>query len=156
MAEQAAAALCEVWFYHLERSSLAEALRPLLEKALARGWRALVRSPDEARLRELDSDLWAGREDAFLAHGLASEPHATRQPVLLTGATDNSNNAAMLVLLDDSEPGDLSGFARCVLIFDGGEEGAVAAARQRWRALKAAGHPTSYWKQTARGWEKTG
>ena len=34
---------CEVWFYHLERTSLDQALPELLEKTLARGWKALVR-----------------------------------------------------------------------------------------------------------------
>ena len=35
---------CEVWFYHLERTGLEQALPELLNKTLARGWRALVRS----------------------------------------------------------------------------------------------------------------
>jgi DNA polymerase-3 subunit chi len=38
-------AACEVWFYHLERTGLDQALPELLEKALARGWRTLVRAP---------------------------------------------------------------------------------------------------------------
>ena len=33
----------EIWFYHLERSSLEATLPPLLERCLARGWRAIVR-----------------------------------------------------------------------------------------------------------------
>ena len=36
-------AACEVWFYHLERTGLDQALPELLQKTLARGWRALVR-----------------------------------------------------------------------------------------------------------------
>ena len=31
---------CEVWFYHLERTALDQALPELLEKTLAKGWRA--------------------------------------------------------------------------------------------------------------------
>ena len=31
---------CDVWFYHLERTTLDQALPELLEKTLARGWRA--------------------------------------------------------------------------------------------------------------------
>ena len=41
---------CEVWFYHLERTSLDQALPELLEKTLARGWRALVRTPSRDRV----------------------------------------------------------------------------------------------------------
>lgn len=148
---------CEVWFYHLEGASLAEVLPSLLAKALARGWRVLVRSPSVERLDELDGALWAGREDGFLPHGLASEPHAERQPVLLTADLTNPNGAKMLLLLDGAESGELVGFARCVLVFDGGDETAVAGARARWRSYKAEGLPTSYWRQTKRGaWERAG
>ena len=35
---------CEVWFYHLERTALEQALPDLLEKTLAKGWRAVVRA----------------------------------------------------------------------------------------------------------------
>ena len=35
---------CEVWFYHLERTALDQALPELLEKTLAKGWKALVRT----------------------------------------------------------------------------------------------------------------
>ena len=39
MAESA----CEVWFYHLERTGLDQALPELLEKTLQTGWKANVR-----------------------------------------------------------------------------------------------------------------
>ena len=55
----------ELWFYHLERSALEDVLPELLEKTLARGWRALVRSPDARRLEALDQWLWSWRDDSF-------------------------------------------------------------------------------------------
>src|ERR1700761_755774 len=75
---------CEAWFYHLERTGLDQALPELLQKTMAPRGRALGRTPDPARLEHLDGWLWSFRDDAFLAHGLASEPFADRQPVLLT------------------------------------------------------------------------
>jgi len=39
-------------------------------------------------------------------------------------------------------------------LFDGGDDAALAAARARWKAAKAAGHELAYWQQGARGWEK--
>jgi DNA polymerase-3 subunit chi len=30
----------------------------------------------------------------------------------------------------------------------------VAAARQRWRQAKEAGHALTYWQQTEKGWEQ--
>ncbi|WP_374468618.1 DNA polymerase III subunit chi [Phenylobacterium sp.] len=145
---------CEVWFYHLERTGLDQALPELLEKTLQRGWRALVRTPVADRLEHLDGWLWSYREDSFLPHGAAGEPNAARQPVLLTTGFENPNEAHALFLVDGAEPGDLGGFARCVVLFDGGDEAQLAVARAQWSRIKATGLPVSYWKQQARGWEK--
>jgi DNA polymerase-3 subunit chi len=146
---------CEVWFYHLERSSLDQVLPELLEKTLARGWRALVRSPETERIEHLDGWLWSYRDASFLPHGLDDEPLADRQPIVLTRGEANPNGAAALFLLDGAEPGDLDGFARCVLLFDGRDEAALMLARQRWKAFMDAGRPVSYWRQgEERGWEK--
>jgi DNA polymerase-3 subunit chi len=149
------AAACEVWFYHLERTALDQALPELLEKTLARGWRALVRATGEERLDHLDGWLWSYRDDSFLAHGTAREPMAERQPILLTTEAENLNRAQALFLVDGAEAGPLDGFERCILLFDGRDAEATAAARERWLAFRDAGHPVSYWRQGAeRGWEK--
>lgn len=145
---------CEVWFYRLERSSVDQVLPELLERTLARGWRALVRTPDLQRIAQLDAALWAWREESFTPHGRADEPFAERQPVLLTDDFENLNGAQALFLIDDAEPGSLDGLERAILLFDGSDEHALAASRQRWKAVKAAGCPVSYWRQTDRGWEK--
>jgi DNA polymerase-3 subunit chi len=149
-----AATNCEVWFYHLERTALDQALPDLLERTLARGWKALVRTGSPERVEHLDGWLWAYRDDSFLPHGLESEPEAARQPVLISRGFDNPNRADALFLIDGAEPGALDGFTRCVILFDGRDEAAVASARGRWKTLKEAGHPVSYWQQGERGWEK--
>jgi DNA polymerase III subunit chi len=48
----------------------------------------------------------------------------------------------------------LASFARCADLFDGNDADAVAAARDRWRKARQAGHALTYWQQTASGWEK--
>lgn len=150
-----AEAPCEVWFYHLERTGLDQALPELLEKTLQRGWRAIVRSPAPERLEHLDGWLWSYRDDSFLAHGLDSESAAARQPVLLTTANDNPNGAQALFLIDGAEPGDLGGYTRALVLFDGKDDGQLAQARKQWSALKSAGAALSYWKQSPEGrWEK--
>ena len=146
--------MTEVWFYHLERTGVEQALPELLERALARGWRALVRTRDPQRLARLDEHLWTWRDDSFLPHGPADEPNAARQPVLLSTGFENANEAQALFLVDGAEPGDVAGYARCMVLFDGRDEAALAIARAQWSALKAAGGEMSYWKQQARGWEK--
>lgn len=145
---------CEVWFYHLERTALDQALPELLDKTLAKGWRALVRSAAPERLEHLDGWLWTYRDDAFLPHGLAEEPDAARQPVLLTTGEANLNRAEALFLIDGAEAESFDGFVRCLDLFDGRDEAAVAAARGRWKAAKAKGCAVSYWRQTETGWTK--
>ena len=148
---------CEVWFYHLERTALERALPQLLEKTVARGWRALVRTDQPGKLDAIDQGLWTYSDDSFLAHGLAGEPLEDRQPILLAGGGDGAapNGAQALFLIDGAEAGDLSSYERCILLFDGGDETALNAARARWSRFKAAGHPVSYWKQSVEGaWGK--
>lgn len=146
---------CEVWFYQLERTPLEQALPDLLEKTLAKGWRALVRGADRDRLVSLDAELWAWKDDSFLPHGLADEPAAERQPVLLTTATENANNAQVLFIVDGAECEPLDGMERCVVLFDGRDEAATGQARERWKRFKAAGHAVSYWRQSEQGgWSK--
>lgn len=145
----------EIWFYHLERSTLDQVLPTLLEKTLERGWGALVRASAEHRLDELDEKLWTYRDDSFLAHGRAGTPHAERQPVLLSETGENLNGAQALFIVDQSELGDIEGLDRCFIIFDGRDEASLTGARNRWKALKEAGGNLAYWKQSPEGrWEK--
>lgn len=146
--------MTEVWFYHLERTGPDQALPELLEKTLAKGWRAVVRAREGDRLQHLDSWLWTYRDDSFLPHAPDDEPGASRQPILLTSGFENVNAAQALFLVDGAEHGDVSGYARCIVLFDGGDEAQLATARAQWSAVKKEGHDMAYWKQQARGWEK--
>lgn len=145
----------EVWFYHLERSGADEVLPPLLDRTLQRGWRAVVRTADAARLPTLDARLWTARPDLVTPHGRADAPHADRQPVVLTTGEENPNGAQALFLLDGAEAGPLEGWSRVLDLFDGRDDSAVAAARERWRGLRGRGAALAYWTQTEAGrWEK--
>ena len=147
--------MAEVWFYQLEGTGLDQALPELLEKTLARNWRAVVRAPSRERVEHLDGWLWTWRDDSFLPHGPDDQPNADRQPVVLTTGEGNPNGAQALFLIDGAEPGELEGYERCVILFDGGDETALAAARERWKAFRRDGAAVSYWRQTERGgWEK--
>jgi DNA polymerase-3 subunit chi len=86
---------------------------------------------------------------------MEGEPNAERQPVLITAGSDNMNGADVLFLIDGAEPGEISPYARCILIFDGRDESALNEARRRWTAFKAAGYAVSYWRQGEEGgWRK--
>jgi DNA polymerase III subunit chi len=149
--------MAELWFYHLERSELERALGPLLEKCLQRGWRALVRGGSKERLDALDAGLWTFRDDSFVPHALdgSAGVEPSRQPVWLTTQGGNPNGAQVLFLLDGAELGDISGFERACLVFDGRDEAALVSARSRWKEAKEGGIVASYWRESAAGkWEK--
>lgn len=149
-------ALTEALFYHLERATLESVLPGLLEKSLERGWKAVVRCSSRAMVERLDETLWTYSEDSFLPHA-ADRERADAQPVFLTDGAEVPNGANVLFLVDSAaaDPASLAAFTRCVTIFDGGDETAVAAARAFWKEIKAAGHDATYWKQSPQGrWEK--
>ena len=146
---------CELWFYHLEKSPLAEVLPQLLEKTLSRGWRALVRSSSKDRLKALDQMLWTWRDDSFTPHGLADQPSAEHQPVLLSVDHCRDNDAHCLFLLDGATLEEADSFERAIVLFDGTDEIAVNASRGLWKQTIKDGRSVSYWRQSPQGmWEK--
>ena len=146
--------MAEVGFYHLISTPLERALPRLLERALSQGHRVIVRAASAERVEHLNVALWTYEEAAFLAHGSARDGNPALQPIWLTDRDENPNGATMIVLVDGLEAADLNLFARCADFFDGNDEGAVAAARERWRRAREAGHNLTYWQQTASGWER--
>jgi DNA polymerase III subunit chi len=146
--------MAEVGFYHLLTTPLERALPRLLERARAQGYLVVVRAGSSERVAQLDSILWTYDEASFLAHGSARDGGSAVQPIWLTDRDENPNGATMLVLVDGVVAGDIDAFARCADMFDGNDETAVAAARERWRQARAAGHVLSYWQQTGSGWER--
>ena len=147
--------MSELLFYHLERSTLEAVLPQLLEKTLERGWTAVVRASSAERVSSLDAHLWTYRDDAFLPHGAEGEGHEETQPILLTTGTTNPSGANVLFAVDGAGIEGIETYQRCVLMFDGNDAEAVAAARVHWKAVKEAGHDATYWQQSEAGrWEK--
>ena len=106
--------MSEILFYHLERARLETVLPDLLEKTLAKGWRAVVRAPDRDNVMRLDDMLWTYRDETFLPHGAEAEddPKAARQPVWITETAAAINQADVLFLVDGAEAAiaDIAGF----------------------------------------------
>jgi len=86
------------------------------------------------------------------------EAEAAAQPVLLTVHDHNPNTANVRFLVEGADmPLDAATYQRLVLLFDGDDDEAVAAARQRWTAAKEAGHDVAYWQQDPQGrWVRRG
>ena len=154
--------MSEVLFYHLERRGLDDVLPGLVEKTLERGWRALIRAESADRAGAIDALLWTYSEQTFLPHAQLGDGDAARQPVLITVEEGNPNHAQLLFLVGGASAPDWSSaaakaFVRIVILFDGRNSSAVAAARTAWKDARAAGHDVTYWKETPAGkWEKQG
>ena len=147
----------EFGFYHLTRSTLEDALFRLLQKALEAPLRAVVRTPLDQRLDQIDRALWTTGKDSFLPHGTMRDGDPDRQPVYLTTGLDIPNGAELLVLLDDAPADDAGAFARVVELFDGRDAEALARARERWRWAGERGFERVYWQQDPAGrWRRAG
>lgn len=146
--------MTEVLFYHLERQPLERVLPSLVERTVARGWRAVVQAGSDERVEALDGLLWTYADESFLPHGTKKDGNIAEQPVFLTTEETNPNGATVRFLVDCAELAELSGYDRVVYLFNGHDPSAVANAREQWKAAKSAGHTISYWQQSSEGrWE---
>lgn len=148
--------MAEMWFYHLERGRLETVLPPLLERVRAAGGRALLRCGSPERVEDLSRLLWAHRDDSFLPHGSAADGFAERQPIYLTAGTERPNRADYLVLVDrsESDADEARSYRRVILVFDGADPQALAAARAQWKMAATAKIDAVYWSDAEGRWTK--
>lgn len=147
--------MTEVRFYHLRHKPLDLALPELVSKAFAAGHRMVIRLPDKKQVEDWNQRLWTFQPDSFLPHGSARDGHPAEQPIWLTDTDENPNDATMLVLVAGAGVDMAGDYALCCDMFDGNDEDAVKAARNRWNSFKTAGFSVTYWQQTERGgWEQ--
>ena len=160
--ESAATAKGEVRFYHLQRMPIERALRMILGRVIQRGQRAVVVGLDSAHLKALDQALWEGEPDDFLPHGRAGDAaiadHVSDQPIWLTDQLPTPdepapNQAQILLQIDGAGAGPavMAQFAIGCDLFDGHDDAAVKAARERWATYRDAGFDLTYWQETANG-----
>ena len=147
--------MTDVNFYQLGAKPLDAVLPKLLEKAVAAGFRAVIRTPDRDLLVRLDAALWAYEAASFLPHALEGDA-AAAQPVLLTTGSGAVNGADLIAVIDGVIPDDLATFRRALYLFDGGDAAALALARDHWKCLRERDDITPvYWRADANGrWEK--
>jgi DNA polymerase III subunit chi len=146
--------MASVGFYHLTRTGLTQALPKLLERTLAAGQRAAVLCPSEDSVSALDNALWEAPDPDWLPHGTPADGDPDLQPVWIAADDRAPNGARFLFLVDGASSMRLAEFDRVFDLFDGNDEAAVAAARERWKAAKDAGHELTYWQQGPTGWEQ--
>jgi DNA polymerase-3 subunit chi len=145
----------EIRFYHLQRQTLEEALPKLMEKVFETGQKAVVKLPERGLMETIDKVLWDYDPASFLPHDMVGCDSPEEQAIYLTTADENPNGASILVLIDAVKSPNVADYDRCLYMFDGRDEGIVAAAREDWKAFKDLGAEMSYWQQREQGgWEK--
>ena len=146
--------MSEVYFYHLTRQRVDQALRPLLGKCLANGWRVLIRGREEAEIRQLDDALWQGPAEEFLPHGLAGAAQEADQPVLMALEGHKAQHDCLICVGGSAVTADevLASKRVCILFQD--DNGLhMQTARSQWRSLTEAGIAAKYWSQARGNWE---
>jgi DNA polymerase III subunit chi len=148
--------MTEVLFYHLQDMTVENVLPPLLEKSIERGWRVIVQSTSEERAEALDAHLWTYREDSFLPHATWRVTDAEDQPIILAVEEGNPNRANIRFLIDNAPlPAAPELYDRVVLLFNGEDADALAAARRSWSDCRARGFDVTYWQADERGrWQR--
>ena len=144
--------MTEVLFYHLQNTPLDSVLPSLLERSLERGWRVVVQTASEERADALDTHLWSYRDESFLPHVTWRERDLDGQPIVIAIDDSNPNDAAVRFLVESATlPAEAERYERLVVVFDGDDDEALAAARAAWKEGKARGFATTYWQRDGRG-----
>lgn len=145
-----------VYFYHLTRSPMPATVYDLVQKCAGNNWRVVIRGQDFKSLQSLDSHLWTGPADSFLAHGLANGVNDADQPVLLTADAVSFADRQVLMVVDDADfdPADATGLERVCILFDGNNPASVEQARAKWKLVTKAGVSAQYWSQESGNWQQ--
>ncbi|MFS0736335.1 DNA polymerase III subunit chi [Sphingomonas sp. 1P06PA] len=142
----------QVDFYQLGPLPVSAVLPRIAARVVAGGGRLLVVVADEARAEALDTALWDGDPDGFLAHGRAGGPADAVQPILIADAPEAANGARHVALADGLWRDEALGFDRAFLLFD---EDGLAGARAAWRGL--AGRDAverRFWRHDGSRWDQ--
>lgn len=121
----------------------------LARKVMQAGERLLVVAADEVLRERLSQVMWEQGGTSFLANGAVDDPHAARQPILISDHCSAPNEARIVVLADGRWREEVGTFDRAMLLFDAE---AADAARELWRELAARdGIDNRIFKQTPEG-----
>lgn len=148
--------MTEVRFYHVQRDIAAKAAPPLIQKAMAKGLRILIKTPDAERRAFYDDYLWRFDPTVFLPHGQEGDPMPEAQPVWVSTQDNAPNGAKMALVVEGAALPAPEGFELVCALFDSENEAALEQVRRQWKELKARSDLVlAYWKQETNGaWTK--
>lgn len=108
-------------------------------KALERGLRTMIYTPDAATSERLDVLLWSTPALSFIPHCRAGDELASVTPIVIDHRGDDVTHDDVLVNLRAERPPFFSRFQRLVEIV-GNSEDDKAAARERYRYYRERGY----------------
>lgn len=111
----------------------------LCAKAMERGMRVVVYTPDEETTEKMDRLLWSTPAIGFIPHCRASDRLAPVTPVIVDHLADSLAHNDILLNLHPERPLFFSRFHRLIEIV-GQDETDRAAARERFRFYRARGY----------------
>lgn len=127
----------ECFFYSLRVLTIEQFVLKLVEKCLERGWRSAIQSPNLERLKSLDQALWTFDRLVFLPHGMDSDPYPEEQPVLLTQAIKNVNQANVRIFIDEaSDPQASEAYCRLCWVATEDQPEMLAAMNTLYQRLR--------------------
>ena len=130
--------MTEVYFYRVASESPGQALLELLQEALEKGHRTVLRAKDSNHAEQLCDWLWTFGDGTFLPHGTAEDGFEENQPIYITADAEVPNNAIWILLAEGArlEPSEAGAFHRVsVLVSEHGRR----EARRVWKSFVAAG-----------------
>lgn len=143
-------------FYHLQKSTLDEALPLLVSKAYQTGKHIKIKIGNEVQVSFLSTLLWTFDEESFLPHGTKKDEAPELQPIYLSSEDDLPNGAKILFVVDgaDISLDIIEKYERVLYIFNGQSENELIKARNMWKMFQQNGSECHYWKQNELGkWE---
>ena len=142
----------KVDFWQLSNDPAEKVATLIAGRVLSGGDRLLVVSEHDEHRAKISDALWEASDKDFLANGDASEPHAERQPILLSAAPDAANGSNHVILADGTWREEALSFDRAFLLFG---DDVIDAARAAWRGLdEADGVERSFYRQENGKWVK--
>ncbi|MGB7409469.1 MAG: DNA polymerase III subunit chi [Pontixanthobacter sp.] len=142
----------KVDFWQLSRDPPERVVALIASRICADNKRLLIVSYDADQRAAIGAGLWEHSPEEFLANGQAGEPHADRQPILISGNCEALNNADQVIFADGRWRDEAAGFARSFLLFG---DSAIEDARACWRSLDGKDdHERSFYRQDQGKWTK--
>jgi DNA polymerase III subunit chi len=136
-----------VRFYQLGISTLESAITTILNKAFAQGIKSTLLTPGPNPSKYWDNQLWHIPPDAFLPHGIDTNPDPELQPLLIASQPTDKNGATLIVLTTPHLVENPEKFDMLIDFVDGSSPNALTASRTRYKQYMEQGCKMEYWVQ---------